>query len=107
MSLHNTLSSLGLCMRSGNLTSGDFSVSEAIRKHNAHFVIVAEDASDNTKKKFRNLCSHYQVPLSIWCSKEQLGHAIGKEFRASIAIVDQGFSDMIRRQLDKEKSMEV
>ena len=53
--MHTTLSSLGLCMRSGNLISGDFSVSEAIRKHNAHFVIVAEDASDNTKKKIQKL----------------------------------------------------
>ena len=105
--MNNILSTLGLCMRSGNLSSGDFAVSEAVRKRKAFLVIVALDASGNTKKKFRNLCSHYKVPLYFWCEKEKLGHAVGNDFRASIAVTDQGFSDAVRKQLDKESFMEV
>ena len=105
--MNKILSTLGLCMRSGNLSSGDFAVSEAVRKKNARLVIVAMDASENTKKKFRNLCNHYQVPLYFWCDREQLGHAVGKDFRASIAVTDQGFSNAVRKQLDKESIMEV
>lgn len=49
--MNKILSTLGLCMRSGNLSSGDFAVSEAVRK-NACLVIVAMDASENTKRNF-------------------------------------------------------
>lgn len=105
--MNKGLSLLGLARRSGNLVSGEFSVTEAIRKHKACLVIVARDASDNTKKTFRNLCNHYQVPLYFWYDKDQLGHAIGKEFRVSIAVTDQGFSDAVCKLLDKEESMEV
>ena len=36
-----------------------------------------------------------------WGLKEELGHAIGKEFRASIAVTDQGFAEALLKQLDK------
>ena len=105
--MSKVLSLLGLAVRSRNLVSGEFAVCEAVRKNNAYLVIVSRDASDNTKKMYRNLCNHYQVPLYVWYDKEQLGHAIGKEFRVSIAVTDQGFADTICKQLDKKESMEV
>ncbi len=105
--MNRILSLLGLAMRSGNLVSGEFAVSEAVRKNNAYLVIVSRDASDNTKKMYRNLCNHYQIPMYFLCSKEQLGHAIGKEFRVSVAVTDQGFTDAVCKQLDKQKSTEV
>lgn len=95
------LSLLGLATRSRNLTSGEFAAKEAVRNKSAYLVIVALDASDNTKKMFENQCRHYQVPFYCWGLKEELGHAIGKEFRASIAITDQGFADALLKQLDK------
>lgn len=101
---NKVLSLLGLAARSGNLTSGEFAAKEATRKKTACLVIVACDASDNTKKMFENQCKHYQVPFYCWGLKEELGHAIGKEFRASIAITDQGFSDALLKQLDKLES---
>lgn len=99
--MNKILSLLGLAMRSGNITSGEFAAREAVRNKTASLVIVASDASDNTKKMFRNQCEHYQVPFYCWGLKEELGHAIGKEFRASIAVTDQGFSDALLKQLDK------
>ncbi len=53
------------------------------------------------KKMFENQCKHYQVPFYCWGLKEELGHAIGKEFRASIAVTDQGFAEALLKQLDK------
>ncbi len=55
-----------------------------------HLVIVADDASDNTKKKFQNMCDFYQVPIYFYEDKDTLGHAMGKEFRASLVILDAG-----------------
>ena len=65
----------------------------------AALVIVAKDASDNTKKKFQNMCEFYKVPICFYGDKDTLGHAMGKEFRASLAILDEGFAKGIRKQL--------
>ena len=73
----------------------------------AHIVIVwslnvAEDASENTKKKFRNMCTYYEVPLYFLSDKESLGRAMGKEFRASLAVQDENFAKAIMKALEKE-----
>lgn len=86
-------------MKSGNLVSGEFMTEKAVKEGRACLVIVADDASANTKKMFTNMCTFYKVPIYCLSDKEQLGHAIGKEFRASLAILDQGFTKSIQKQL--------
>ena len=54
--MNKGLSLLGLAFRSGNLVSGEFAAREAVRKKTAALIIVANDASDNTKKMFENVC---------------------------------------------------
>lgn len=70
-----------------------------VKSRKAALVIVAEDSSDNTKKKFRNMCEYYKVPIHFYGDKDTLGHAMGKEFRASLAILDEGFADGIQKQM--------
>ena len=42
-------------------------------------------------------------PIYIYGDKDTLGHAMGKEFRASLAILDEGFADGIQKELkDRE-----
>ena len=45
---------LGLCQRAGRLTSGETGALSAIKDGSSQLVIVAENASDNTKKKFKD-----------------------------------------------------
>ncbi len=99
MDSNKIYSLLGLCMRAGKLKSGEFAVLDAIRKHTAELVIVSEDASDNTKKQFNDKCSYYKVPIIFFGDKEELGHAIGKDVRTSLAITDQGFAQSLRKNL--------
>ena len=58
---------------------------------------------DNTKKKFQNMCDFYKVPIYFFEDKDTLGHAMGKEFRASLAVTDAGFAKGIRKHLDMEE----
>lgn len=92
---------LGLATRSRNLVSGEFMTEKAIKEGKAYGVIVATDASDNTKENFINMCEFYNVPLVIYSTKEKLGHGIGKQMRASVAITDQGFADTINKKLNE------
>lgn len=91
---------LGLATRSRNLVSGEFMTEKAVKGRNAFLVIVSKEASDNTKKMFTNMCSFYEVPLYFYGTKEELGHCMGKEFRASVAVTDEGFAKSIIDRLE-------
>ena len=93
------LSMLGLAARSRNVVSGGFATEEAVKSGKAYLVIIAEDASDNTRKKYSNMCEFYEVPYEYYSVKEILGHAIGKEERSCLAVTDKGFADSIQKHL--------
>lgn len=91
---------IGLAMKSRNLVSGEFATEKAIKSKQALLVIIACDASENTKKKFTNKCTYYDVPLYFFGTKQELGKAIGKEARSSIGLLDTGLAQGIKLQLD-------
>ena len=93
------LSMLGLATRSGNVVSGGFAAEQAVKRRKAYLVIIAEDASDNTRKKFNNMCGFHKVPCGHYSVKETLGHAIGKGERSCLAVTDEGFANSIRKHL--------
>ncbi|MBQ2800453.1 MAG: ribosomal L7Ae/L30e/S12e/Gadd45 family protein [Lachnospiraceae bacterium] len=90
---------LGLATKAGKISSGEFMTEKTVKEGKAYLVMVADDASDNTKKKFKNMCEFYEVPICFFSEKESLGHAMGKELRASLAVVDEGFAKAIKKQL--------
>lgn len=90
---------LGLAAKAGKVQSGEFSTERSVKSGRAYLVLVSWEASENTKKMFRNMCTYYKVPYYEFGSKEELGHATGREMRASLAIQDEGFSAAIRKQL--------
>lgn len=93
------LSLVGLATKAGRTVSGEFSTEKAVKSGKAQLVIVSAEASDNTRKKFQNMCEYYKVPIYFYGTKAELGAAMGKEFRASLAVTDMGLSDAIMKQL--------
>ena len=83
------LQMLGLAARGRKIESGEFSTEKAVKAGKAGLVIVAKDASDNTKKLFRNMCAFYEVPYYEYAVKEDLGYvsenSIGLPLRLPIA----------------------
>lgn len=97
---NKALSLISLATKAGKTVSGEFCTEKEVKTGRAALVIVARDASENTKKKFRNMCDYYHVPIYFYEDKDTLGHAMGKEFRASLAVLDAGFAKGIMRHLD-------
>ncbi len=95
----NVLSMLGIAAKAGRVASGEYQTENMVKSGKSHLVIVAEDASDNTKKTFRNKCEFYETPMVIYGNKESLGHAIGREYRASLAVTDEGFAKALLKKL--------
>ena len=92
---------IGLATKAGKTVSGEFSTEKAVKTGKAWLVIVSEEASDNTRKMFTNMCTHYKVPIYLFGTKEELGHSMGKEFRASLAITDEGFAKTLVKQMNE------
>ena len=99
------LSLIGLAMKAGRCASGEMMTENETKSGRAKLVIIASDASDNTKKKFRDMCKFYRVPICFYGDKDTLGHAMGKEFRASLAILDEGFADGILKELKNREDI--
>lgn len=98
---------LGIATKAGKTVTGEFSTEKAVKEGKAFLVIVASDASDNTKKKFRNMCNYYQVTMKEFGDKNSLGAACGKEFRASLAVVDEGLGKAVLKQISSCDNLEV
>ena len=86
---------LGIAQKAGKLSSGEFVCETEIKSGKSSLIILAEDASENTKDKFNSMCSFYKVKIIHFGTKELLGHCIGKELRAVLSFKDYNFAKAI------------
>lgn len=93
------LSMLGIAAKARAVASGEYQTEQAVKSGLAYLAIVAEDASENTKKMFRNMCGFYKTELVFYGDMEKLGHCIGKQFRASLAVTDEGLAEAVKKKL--------
>ncbi len=89
------LSYLGLAQRAGKLKSGEFSVENSIKDGSAFIVVISNDASENTRKKFTDMCKYRNIPYYFFSDREELGHATGKAYRVTLAVIDEGLAKAI------------
>lgn len=83
---------LGFAQKAGKLTSGEEGCRGNAKQGKAVLIILATDASENTKAAIRGIATQYQVKLVEWGEKEALGSCIGKASRAAIAVLDLHFA---------------
>lgn len=105
-SRQKVLNLIGLATKAGKTASGEFMTEKSVKTGRASLVIVSEEASDNTRKMFTNMCTYYKVPICFFGKKEELGHAMGKELRASLAIVDGGFANAVVKLMNTKVDSE-
>ncbi len=101
------LSMLSIAAKAGKVVSGGFMTEKAIAEGSARFVIIAEDASANTQKKFTNKCKYYRVPYAIFSNSDKLGKFVGKQDRTTIAVTDEGLANQISSRILCSENMEV
>ena len=59
------------------------------------------------RKLFDQKCNFYEIPYFEFGDKDSLGKFVGKEFRTSIAILDEGFAKQIIKYMSLSENMEV
>ena len=95
------LSLLGIAQRAGKALSGEFAIEKNIRAGKVKCLIIATDASDNTRKNYRDIAQYFNVPYFETLSKEALSSGIGKENRAAVAVIDLGIAGAIMKLLSE------
>ena len=96
MSDEKLLRFIGLAMKDGKLMLGDGRAVESIRSGKAKLVLISKDASDNTKKKYRNMCEYRNLKLlDIFSDRNEFGQCIGRYFAVVAAVEDDGFAKRI------------
>ena len=90
---------LSLCMRAGMMRTGDFASEQAVRAKEAQLILLARDASDNTKKRFINKAHYYKIPIYVYGCIDDLSHLTGVVNRAVFAVTNSGFAANIEKRL--------
>ena len=94
-----TMNMIGMATRAGKVGKGAFQSEQDIKTGKAQLVILAQDASDNTKKKFRNMTNYYEVDLKEIGQCASLGKYCKKEILSVITIDDENFKKAILQTL--------
>lgn len=94
------LGMLGLAKRAGKVTSGEDLCKKAVQNGTSRLIIIASDASDNTKKSMINSCTYYGVRYAEASDKSALGKYTGAQSRAVVSVNDDNFAEAILDRLN-------
>lgn len=83
---------LGLMLRAGKLRVGMDMTIKSIQSGDAKLVLLASDASENTKKKVHDKCGYYNIEFTEAFDTVTISKAIGRRNIKALAIIDEGFA---------------
>ncbi len=83
---------IGLCRAAGGVTTGFDLVLGEVRRKKARFVLLADDASERTKKQMTDKCEFYEIPLfPAGLTSDELAAILGKKSScAAVAFTGKG-----------------
>ena len=93
--MEKTYKLIGLAKKAGRVKCGESNVKLAIADGSAYVVILADDISKNTHKSITNSCKYYNVEYYTAGDMHSLGHCVGNDFNAAIAVTDEGLGKLI------------
>ncbi|MCI9287183.1 MAG: 50S ribosomal protein L7ae [Clostridia bacterium] len=94
---NRVLGLIGLCTKAGKICFGTDACTDLIIKKKIELVIVANDASDRTKRNFEFICNKNNTKICFFGTIENLSKAIGKNNKAVIGIKSKDFANQIEK----------
>ncbi len=95
MDRHKAAMMIGIARKAGKIAGGEFAAEKAVKENRACLLILSEDASDNTVKKFTDMASARHVRVIRFLPKAELGRAVGTGERSCLAVTDEGLAGAI------------
>ncbi len=93
--MHKLEGMIGLCVKAGRMAFGSEACTAFVRSGKMPLVIVAEDASENTKKRMQDKCTSYGTPLIFFGTVSSLAKCTGKGKVSVLGVRDTGFASAI------------
>ena len=81
---------LSLTKKAGKLQTGEARATDAIRNNKTFLVILSEDASANTEKRFSDMAAFRDIPFLKMGDRYALGESIGRAARYFLIVVVAG-----------------
>lgn len=94
---NRVLGMLGISAKAGKVVCGNDATIEDIERHKVKLVIVAEDASEKTKKNMKYVCEKNKVPILEFGNIDEISRTIGKTNKAIIGIKSKSLSEAIEK----------
>jgi ribosomal protein L7Ae-like RNA K-turn-binding protein len=91
---------MGLAARAGGIVSGVERVREAARQGRLRYVVLARDASANSREKLFPLLLATRVPMADRFDRAELGDAVGRGPVSAVGVTDATFAARIRALIE-------
>jgi predicted RNA-binding protein YlxR (DUF448 family)/ribosomal protein L30E len=95
---------VALANKGGKVVSGTEMVIDLLRRRTPGVIFIASDLAADSRAKIRYLADRAEVPMIDLFDKARLGGLLGKEQRGVVAIEQGGFSETIRKELDRYRN---
>lgn len=100
--MSKVLNTLGMCACARKISYGETLIKD-IKNKKVYFVVVASDASDNSKKKIIDKCNYYKCGYNICLSKESISKAIGRaDLVSAVGIKDYNLVKKVKENIERE-----
>ena len=90
---------IGLAAKARRAVVGAQAVESSIKAGKAQLVIVDSNSSQNTQKKYADMCKTYRVN---WCLMDNPCLMAGKPGRMCVAICDASLAEQIQKEILRE-----
>ncbi len=91
----NIFQTLGLAYKAKRILIGE-NIFIALKDKKVVLIVLAEDVSENTRKRFYDKAKFYKIDILEFSTKKCLGEALGKEYVSAIGILDSNLKDKIK-----------
>ena len=100
--MNKVLSTLGMCACARKISYGETLLKE-IKNKKVYFVIVASDASDNSKKRLIDKCNFYKCEYTVILDKESISKAIGRiDLVSAVGIKDFNLVKKLKENIERD-----
>ena len=94
---NKVLGLIGLAAKAGKMAFGADSVKREISRKRIYLLIIAENTSEKTKLKFKNMATEAKISTIFFGTISSLSNTIGKTNKAILGIMDINLAREIKR----------